>query len=182
MKETIELLEAEHPSKLALFDQGFEIVRYRDLSRPYQLAIAWYMAIDGEAWNDLIPFEEHTIPEYSTDVDAWRNLMLRLLDEAMPKFLESYGDVEFGVGLWSTENLLRSIVDDSDVDGTTFKEFRDSYKKPIRGLASSYYEEEKRWPSILSGFSDETFQDGWNRFHTYVSNGHCDDTRGVLSK
>jgi hypothetical protein len=44
----------------------------------------------------------------------------------------------------------------------------------MKDYFATSYPIEDRWPVIMSPFEDETFQDGWHRFHIYVANGHPD--------
>ena len=60
-------------------------VRYADLPRPAQLAIAHYMAIDGEAW---------PLPEWTADLSV-KQLKTRL-PELLPYLKTRYGDKPFG--------------------------------------------------------------------------------------
>lgn len=165
------------PEKLSLFEQGFEFIKYRDLPKSHQMAMAWYMAVDGEAWDDIIDYEK-VLPKGVNNSDGirWHNAFKEALEELLPVFIERYGDVEFGIATWNADLLIASISGD-DVykeDGIGFEEARASFSKPIRNYITDSYPREGRWPVIMSNSDDETLQDGWHRFQIYVSNGHDD--------
>lgn len=169
--------EQTQPDKACLYQQGFEFSKYRDLPDHYQMAMAWYMAIDGEAWCDIIDYDK-LIPRKLNTIDL-QTLHSRYKEELrrlLPKFIEVYGEVEFGIAKWSTDSLLTSIAkDDAFVeDGRTPDETKILFREPIKGYYTTNHPESNRWPVILSNHNDETLQDGWHRFHIYVSAGHED--------
>jgi hypothetical protein len=165
------------PEKLNLYQQGFDFVEFRDLPVPYQMAMAWYMAVDGEAWDDIIDYDAVEIPDDAQQGDHSHDAAYKAtLRKLLPEFVAQYGDVEFGVATWSTEDLIASIAGDDgfreeepDIEGT-----RSNFAEPIKGYFTTRYPETDRWPVIMSNEDDETLQDGWHRFHIYVSNGHKD--------
>ncbi|TLX16072.1 hypothetical protein [Rhizobium sp. MHM7A] len=170
--------DERRPEKSSLYEQGFEFVKYRDLPTPYQMAMAWYMAVNGEAWDDIIDHDEIGMPDdvENSDDPRWHACYKAALENLLPKFVKKYGKVEFGVATWDTESLIASIAGDDtfkedgvDIDGT-----RSWFKTPMQNYFTTSYPEKDRWPVIMSGFEDETFQDGWHRFHIYVANGHSD--------
>lgn len=166
------------PEKLGLFESGFEFVVYRDLPVPFQMAMAWYMAVNGEAWDDIIDHDDVEMPDgvETSDDPRWHEIYRQVVSDHLPKFVNHYGGMEFGVATWATEALIVSISGDEtfkedgvDLDGT-----RKWFQKPVENYHATSYPEQGRWPVIMSSFEDETFQDGWHRFHVYVANGHTD--------
>ncbi len=164
--------------KLNLFEQGFEIVPYRDLPTAYQMAIAWYMAINGEAWDDVINHDKVNIPEdvENSDDPRWHEGYKKAVTDHLPKFVKKYGKIEFGIATWTAESLISSISGDDTFkeDGIDLGGTRAAFHKPMQNYFTTEYPMENRWPVIMSSFEDETFQDGWHRFHIYVANGHED--------
>lgn len=163
--------------KLALYQEGFEFMKYRDLTKSYQLAIAWYMAVNGEAWDGIIDHDE-VIPDdvENSDDPRWHACLKVALEELLPKFVKKYGKVEFGVATWSTDNLLACVAGDDTFmeDGHDLEGTRAWFKTPVQNYFMTSYPETDRWPVIMSEFDDETLQDGWHRFHIYVVSGHQD--------
>ncbi len=163
--------------KLELFEQGFEIIPFRDLPASHQLAMAWYMAIDGEAWIDIIDYDKLDRDHGNiTDEGARRKAYATELENYMPAFIAQYGDVEFGIALWPVNSLIKSIAGDEGFERFQgdIGALRADYETPIQQYFRTSYPAENRWPVIMSSFDDETLQDGWHRFHIYVSLQHSD--------
>lgn len=164
--------------KLDLFEQGFEIVPYRELPQPYQMALAWYMAVNGEAWDDIIDHDTVEMPDdvQNSDDPRWHAGYKAALEKLLPKFVRKYGKVEFGVATWATETLIASVAGDETFveDGLDLEGTQAWFQASVQNYFTTSYPETDRWPVIMSNFEDETFQDGWHRFHIYVSNGHTD--------
>jgi hypothetical protein len=164
------------PEKLSLFEQSFEFVRYRDLPTSHQLAMAWYMAVNGEAWEDVIDHDKVEIPEdvENSDDPRWHVGYKAAIESLLPKFVKKYGKVEFGVATWSTESMITSIAGDDTFkeDGVDIDATRAYFKAPMQNYFRTTYPEADRWPVIMSNHEDGTLQDGWHRFHIYVANGH----------
>lgn len=175
---TMNTEDERRPEKSTLFEQGFEFVKYRDLPVPHQMAIAWYMAVNGEAWDDIIDHDQIDLPEdvENSDDPRWHSTYKAALEKLLPRFVRKYGKVEFGVATWDTESLITSIAGDDTFkeDGIDLNGTRAWFKTPMQNYFTTSYPETDRWPVIMSGFEDETLQDGWHRFHIYVANGHPD--------
>ena len=132
---------------------GGKIMAYKDLPIPAQLAIAHYMAIDGEAW---------TLPEIVTRDWSVRKLR-RELPGFLPYFRAQYGKTKFGYVRIPTAALIEEIKRDAAYKEAGEPElFRDEpgFKIPKHPSTS-------RWPVILSDINDETLQDGWHRLGAY---------------
>lgn len=167
------------PEKEALFDNDFEILQFKNIYKSAQLAMAWYMAVDGEAWSDIwkdvsLPYwkDSFSNPEYHAE-------MRSLLENALPSLIDKYGDVEFGIGHWPTSEIILSIAHDEQILADqsaqhtleTYKPGRET-GSALNGYYRTSYPEENRWPVILSNFDDETLQDGWKRFSLYTQSGY----------
>lgn len=164
--------------KRGLYEQGFEFVKFRDLPTPYQMAMAWYMAVNGEAWDDVIDHDKVQMPEdvENSDDPRWHIGYKAAIEALLPKFVKKYGNVEFGVATWSTDSMIASIAGDDAFkeDGVDIEGTRATFQSPVQNYFRTTYPENDRWPVIMSSFEDETLQDGWHRFHIYVANGHSD--------
>lgn len=144
---------------------------YADLPEPAQLAIAYYMAIDGEAWELLIPPPR-----------GWRQAKSREyafgLKKALPEYVELYGHLRFGYVLIPMDELVTEIMRDSCIQEgmkelgheKSFDEYHDWYVS--QGHMPDHSSRD-RWPVILAGRGDdeETLQDGWHRLHDYYRKG-----------
>lgn len=171
-------MEYQHPRKRELFDNDFEILKFRDLPAPYQMAMAWYMAIDGEAWCDVLDGIDVVPYENSFSNPIYHETWKKHLEQKMPEFVDLYGDVEFGVGLWPTADIAKTIAADEHIIADTPEDVTiASYAKgrPLGTSMQNYhkheYPEEGRYPVILSSFDEETLQDGWKRFSLYARSG-----------
>ena len=140
-------------SKNKALTRGGRIVKYSALSLPAQLAIYNFMAVHGEAWDNL------GAPSKSV----------------IAKVVKSHANVKFGYAVIPMARLVRAIETrkESDLyidfikDGGTFEDYHKWYIK--QGLPS--HGAGKRWPVILSGFNEEVIEDGWHRFHLYYKQG-----------
>ena len=168
-------MDFQHPYKSELWLNDFEIKPFKDLSKPYQMAMAWYMAVDGEAWDDVwddLPPLKH----FSHGSEEYHRYFRQRVEEALPLFIERYGNVEFGVGSWPTSAIIQSIAHDEHIDRPA-EETIAIYNSPepdkyLENYHVKAYPEDYRWPAILSSFEDETLQDGWKRFGFYAGAGY----------
>lgn len=140
---------------------GGEVMPFRDLPRPAQYAMAWYMAIDGEAWE--MPPE---FPPYEVTFQKIK----RDFSKTLPFFIEKYGDKKFGYVEIPTPVMTKAIMEGEEIRDQ-FKEFSDYHRWYLKHGPMPRHERRNRWPVILSSFEDETLQDGWHRFHDYVRQG-----------
>jgi hypothetical protein len=158
-----------------------EVRKYKDLPQESQLALAHYMAIDGEAWK-LAPglvevIEQHAAHLRGNKRDsrttvAWNNALVGFL----PFYVEQYGNFDFGyipalpvVAL--IESCMKDLELEQDWPGVEgWKRYHEWYMGKSCGGAGPKHvvPADKPWPVILSSFADETLQDGWTRFHQYV--------------
>lgn len=168
------MAQSSEKSRLDRLIGDFDLVPFRDLPVPYKMSIAWYMAIDGEAWVDVIngfPFPDHDAsqPEFH---DYWK----QALTEMMPHFDEAYGDVYFGVTTLATDDVLASIAKDevNVMEGIDLDEVHKRYASGGNHSAYPDHGPNDRWPVVLSSHEDETLQDGWHRFGAYAGAGHLD--------
>jgi hypothetical protein len=138
-------------------------VRYADLPRPAQMAIAHYMVVDsdGAAWGEKLP-------EW-TDALSVPQLKARL-PELLPYLTQRYGGKLFGLVRIPMTALAQSIMQDEDMSG--FKSFDDYSRAFVRQNEMPRHGPKDMWPVILDTNNDfETLQDGWHRLHRYFQLG-----------
>lgn len=150
----------------ALLQQtGYEIRRFSDLPESHMLAVVWYMACDGGAWDVLGDIED----ALGGDVSE----VARLAQEALPLYIEQYGDIEFGMATAPAEIFKCAMMCSPDLAENfgNWDEYAawyaDNRSVPHHSIAN-------RWPAILSDFDDEILQDGNHRCHSYLAAGHDD--------
>lgn len=137
------------------------MVCYRDMPETHQLAIAHYMSVDGAAWAYNHPaFEDWLWGEGTPYEPQMRLEMLEDLRKFLPRFIEHFGGVPFGMADLPCQDLQEVIkecnpyYEESDFLNAV-SQIRGSYETPT-------------WPSILHD-SEEILQDGWTRFHDRIS-------------
>lgn len=168
-------------SKFILDHQGV-IAKFSELNHESKMAIAFYMGIDGEAWDfDLIipGFYEMDLPKIDDSspearLESFKNLMLayvKKIESHMEEIVTAKGDSEYGHMVVPVKHMIKEwkkIDSDGKHDfGGIFKKYHEWYQS-----ASKYRTPmPSTWPVILSSFDDELLEDGWNRFHSYVASG-----------
>jgi len=166
-----------HEDHDALVGEDYRIVAFRDLPEPYRLAIAHYMAVDGEAWDLGEEGAEGPIPEASRQVADRRpdrERILHRLRSAMPRLVDEHGDRAFGVASVPMDAARAHVMGRGDL-ATDWQGDWDAYHAWYAGRGDMpAHDAMDRWPCIMSGFGDEAFEDGWHRFHSYAGSGHAD--------
>lgn len=143
-----------------LVGSNFTVCPYEKLPVPHQLAIAWYMAIDGDAW------EPQGLPDDMTVEGAG---FRQAFEAGLPGYVRAYGKTMFGIASLRVEALKDDVMRTHDI-AEEFSTF-DDYHRWYVGGGVPCHPEMDRWPVILSSYGDETLQDGWHRFHSYVRDG-----------
>lgn len=145
-----------------LIGSAYEVRSFVDLTRPYQMAIAHYMAVDGEAWELLLPGKV-----------TWRTpaKVVEALGKALPEYVRLYGERRFGVASLPVALVKDAVLKDpvliesgAAASGSLWA------SKPGEGDIPDH-PKTNRWPVILSSTDDETLQDGWHRLHCYIAQG-----------
>ena len=142
-----------------LIGDHFCIHQFRTLPLSHQLAIAWYMAIDGQAWDCFI--DENIRDEGEAKV---------ALMAAMPNYVREYGDTLWGAVDLPVDRVKMAVMADEDIS-SSFHSW-DDYAVWYGDVPE--HGPENRWPVILSSSDYETLQDGWHRLHSYIRAGHTD--------
>lgn len=143
---------------------GGRMMPFRELPVPAQLAIAWYMAVDGEAW-ELPP---QFVP-YHVSVQK----ITREFRSMLPWFRKEYGSKRFGYVEIPTDVLTDEVMEDVWMaeDLPPMRDFEEYHRWYVGQKHMPDHPATGRWPVILSGFEDETLQDGWHRLHDYYRKG-----------
>ena len=125
------------------------IMAFGDLPLGYQMAVTHYLAIDGEAWS---------VPSGHS----------RITKKDLERFARLNSFFQIGVVSIPRRVLEESIMADFDLD--EFRSFSDYHRWCISQKFMPNHKNHD-WPSILSQMEDETFEDGWHRFHSYYRQG-----------
>lgn len=127
---------------------GGEELPYKEHSLPVQQAISQYMSVDGEAWKYL-----------GYPITKWH----------VSRHKKVYGEQVFGLVFVPMDFLVTRVMRDNDLRSFgTFEAYHKWYMKAGgRGDTRFKALTENTWPCFLSCYNEETFEDGWHRFHTY---------------
>ncbi len=143
------------------------VVRYDQLDLVSRYAMAWYMAVDGEAWD--LPTALRLCTRRTHEQErVYKRKFLR--QDAW--FMRHYGHEKFGTVTLPMDELCREIFErtpDIRSDFRTFKEYCKWYE--CMNLTKSDRRHRTVWPVILSSTDDDVLQDGWHRFHVYRIQG-----------
>lgn len=142
----------------SLIKDDYKIQRFSDLPTPYQMAIIWFMAVDGQAWDDV---DLSVVP-----CDDIKNVIVELL----PKYIELYGEKLFGTVILHSSVIQNAIMCDTEIS-ESFSNWEDYHSDYLRGGDIPKHYKTGRWPVILSNDDSETLCDGWHRFHSYMRDG-----------
>lgn len=182
-------LHEEHGEKARQHNRGIirrlirdfhgDILPYRLLRREAQFAMAYYMAINGEAWK---------VPEGFNDRWAWAwrrantgdevqavKKSLRIFRATLPHWVALYGERKFGYVVIPMSVLKDAIMEchaDASVDFDTFDAYHEWYVGRKWHVGHGHRHTRRNpWPVILDSTGTELFEDGWHRFHRYVELG-----------
>ncbi len=158
-------MPATSPSLLdRMLQHGYSVVPFEALDLPHKLAIAHYMAIDGEAWSDALP------SGFWRPTDAEKR---RVLTDCMPRFDELYGDVRFGVALLPSQAVRDAIMQTVEL-AQDFASWDDYHAWYTAAGDMPEHGPSDRWPVLLADHEGEALQDGWHRVHCYLARGDAD--------
>jgi len=144
---------------------GGRVMAFRNLPIPAQLAMAWYMAVDGEAWE--LP------PEQVSDETSLLEIT-RDFSEMLPWFIKKYGSKRFGYVEIPMEVLTKQVMRDQWMkeDMPNLKDFEQYHRWYVRQGGMPDHPLTDLWPVILStNYEEETLEDGWHRLHDYYRKG-----------
>lgn len=142
----------------SLIKESYSICTFAELPQSHQMAIIWYMVVDGCAW-DSAKFED----ENEEDLKA-------LLPTLIPDFVEAHGERLFGYANLAVDALKSAVIQDPEIMDShkTWDEYHSWY---LKGGGIPAHSSTDPWPVILSSDNEETMVDGWHRFHSYVRDG-----------
>jgi hypothetical protein len=149
---------------IAVLIDGHRVLPFKELSVPYQMALIWYMAVDGCAWEDV------DLEDFPTDPVEFK----AAIERAIPDYVRFYGEQMFGVVNVPSEAIKHSVMAVSAEISADFPSFDEYHQWYVSHNDTPSYGSENRWPVILSDFEDEVCQDGWHRLHAYLRAGHAD--------
>ncbi len=148
----------KHKELISLINEcNGKVMMFKNLPTTFKYAIAYYMSIDGEAW-EMPSTVENTIGISKT----YQNKLRENLKKNIGFYTKKYGNMKFGVVNIPTEDFLN-----------LFGKWKNRYDN------REVLEKRKEfWPVILDlndwdRSSDDVtiIQDGWTRFGDYVAMG-----------
>ena len=152
---------------------GAKTVAYKDLPRTHQMAMAWYMAIDGEAWEPygIDMNKQPTTMSSNKNKDKWEVYLKKQTIRHLSSYIKEYGRCKFGAVEIPTEVMASEIMKAIETSIGKFKSIREYQEWYRKNCSIPSYSSKNRWPCILSD-DDEVLQDGWHRLHSYIQAGH----------
>lgn len=146
------------PSRMdTLIGNRYAVKAFRDLPVTHQLAIAHFMAIEGEAWELLGPLEGASDSE----------TVKASLEAALPEYVKKYGDCHYGVVDLPAESVKQAVMLDEEL-ASSFSGWDEYQAWYLGGGGIPEHPPTNRWPVVLSNYDDETLRDGWHRLHSYL--------------
>ena len=137
------------------------MVKFKNLTLPYQLSIIQWMAVDGTKWklkdNAVRPRKKH-----------------------VPEIVAKHGNKVFGVVVLPLEEIAKRIMEDlrkdPDEELKTFRAYHKWYMEAFDSqMKLSNHPPTNRWPCILPSNEDEEdsgpLADGFHRLHRYIEQG-----------
>jgi len=137
----------------SLISNDYIVKTFSELPTPFQMAIIWYMAVEGDAWDKV------DLPNINED-----NFKNRFND-FLPDFVKNYGDKKLGVAYLNSDKICNSVMHDPEIaeEFSSWSEYHSWYTSG----STPNHPDNDLWPVILSDDS-ETIHDGWHRFHSYI--------------
>ena len=141
---------------------GGKKVAFRNLPESHQMALVWYMAVDGDAWDELF-------------ILRGNKTLKRNIRKVLPKYVKKYGHLKFGMVDVPTE-AIKAVIEQGFDDDREFKDFDSYHKWYLLGQDIPKHSRTNRWPCILDSSNRpahwDILEDGWHRLHFYIKDGH----------
>lgn len=138
----------------SLVSNDYVVKSLAELPTPFQMAIIWYMAVEGDAWDKVDLF--------NIDEDNFKSCF----NSFLPKFIEIYGDRKLGIAYLNADRICDSVMEDPEI-AEDFS-YWDEYHAWYTSGSIPNHPDNDLWPVILSDDDSETIHDGWHRFHSYI--------------
>ena len=148
------------------------VIRYDELPRTAQLALAWYLSVDNDDWERPPRVDESKV-EASAD---WRRGRLKgnpeWLKKALPFYRKHHGKERFGYVVIPTVDLIANAMRNPDLL-KRFPDFPKYHRWFFTGKHRTSVQVENPWPVVLDTEpgTEEILEDGYHRFHRYYSQG-----------
>lgn len=146
--------------RTALIGDNYQILPFAKLPEAHQLAMAWYMAVNGEAWSGV------ELPDMMADQEGFMPAFKALI----PQFVEKYGTTPFGMTTVNADQIKRAVMTNPDI-AADFKNFAEYHEWYLSHNDTPSHSDHNQWPVILGSDDDEVLQDGWHRLHSYLRSG-----------
>lgn len=160
VKELSVKITSENKHRILIGDSA-RIVPYAELPLEHQLAIAYYMAINGSAWEF----------DYDAVSDLDDTSFMQFFKTCIPLFIKKYGSMSFGMTTITSEQAKAALMANPEI-AESFATW-DEYHAWYLGAQGVPKYTGNMWPVILGAEGDdETFEDGNRRLHSYLRDGH----------
>lgn len=132
-------------------------MKFKDLPIEAKKSLIFYMAVDGDAWLDIIGKKNLNSNE------DW--------DVAIKKVTATHGNTMYILYNMPTD-IFKSLIMQSNSDfADSFDTFQEYHMWYLKGGGIPNYTQENRWPALADD-DDEGLIDGWHRTHAYIKSNH----------
>ena len=157
------------PSGVKLAQQyGPKVMPFKQLPVGAKMALVWYMAVDGEAWE--LPEELQGASGLGA---AGKKLAAKILAR-MAYFDKAYGTVRFGY-VEIPSDVLNAAILDAHKENWHLLAVPRKIPKEGTGKAGPWLYTGSlsitTWPCILDSDTGDILQDGWHRYGRYLDAG-----------
>ena len=148
-----------------------KVMAFKDLPMGAKMAMAWYMAVDGEAWALPKNWTRGGNGEWSEKLQEHAK---KQLAKNMDYFDKEYGKKKFGLAMVPREEveaiMFKGLQWRAKSEGapsyTSFSAWLKAYTEDYSGGIPNHKTAD--YPSIFGDFKDDLLlQDGWHRFACY---------------
>ena len=143
---------------------------FKDLPMGAKMAMIWYMAINGGAWETPdnvgdIKFNWAAKKGITKETELKYQ---RFLQRNMAWFDKRYGNKRFGLAMVPREEYEKSLLANFKKNPEmTHLHTKEAFLEEFKGVGVNH--KTAAWPVIFSTFPEELIQDGWHRQHCYLS-------------
>lgn len=127
----------------SLISNDYIVKTFSELPTPFQMAIIWYMAVEGDAWDKV------DLPNINED--NFKNCF----NDFLPDFVKNYGDKKLGVAYLNSDKICNSVMHDPEIaeEFSSWSEYHSWYTSG----STPNHPDNDLWPVILSGFKQKEY-------------------------
>jgi len=153
-----------------------KIVCFKDLPREHQMAMTYYMSIDGDAWGWMGVLAKKGVNLNWDNYNYAQKRAKYLLENSLHYYVRTYGEKKFGMVDIPIQALADRIISKNPiVNENGWKNLKELNEWYGLNFTIPKHSNKNRWPVILATTCEkvdhEIIEDGWHRFNTYIKQG-----------